>query len=104
MNEYASGATSVVETIFLQDSTSTVGAGKTGLAFGTSGLTCYYKRSNGTASVAVTLVTITTLGTFASGGFKEIDATNMPGTYEFHPPDAAFASGAKEVTFFFTGA
>jgi hypothetical protein len=104
MNDYLAGATSTVETIFLQDSTVATGAGKTGLVFNTSGLTCYYKRSNGTASVAVTLVTITTLGTFASGGFKEIDSTGMPGTYEFHPPDAAFASGAKEVTFFFTGA
>lgn len=104
MNDYLAGATSVVELLFLQDSTSTAGAGKTGLLFNTAGLTCYYKRSNGTASVAVTLVTITTLGTYASGGFKAVDATNMPGCYEFHPPDAAFAAGAKEVTFFFAGA
>jgi hypothetical protein len=104
MNEYIAGASSVVDTIFLQDSASTTGAGKTGLAFNTASLTCYYKRSNGTASVAVTLADITTLGTFTSGGFKAIDGTNMPGLYEFHPPDAAFASGAKEVTFFFQGA
>jgi hypothetical protein len=104
MNDYLAGATSVVETIFLQDATSTTGAGKTGLAYNTSSLTCYYKRSNGTASVAVTLADITTLGTFVSGGFKAIDGTNMPGLYEFHPPDAAFAAGAKEVTFYFQGA
>ena len=54
--------------------------------------------------MAVTLVTISTLGTFVSGGFKEIDATNQSGAYEFHPPNAAFASGAKEVTFWFQGA
>jgi len=104
MNEYVAGVTSIVETIFLQDSASTTGAGKTGLAYNTGSLTCYYKRSNGTASVAVTLANITTLGTFVSGGFKEIDGTNMPGIYEFHPPDAAFASGAKEVVFYFKGA
>jgi hypothetical protein len=104
MNEYKAGSTGIIETIFLQDSSSTVGGGKTGLAYNTTGLTCYYKRSSGTAAVSVTLVDITTLGTFASGGFKAIDGTNMPGVYEFHPPNAAFAAGAKEVTFFFQGA
>jgi hypothetical protein len=54
--------------------------------------------------VAVTLATITTLGTFATGGFKEVDATNMPGVYEFHPPDAAFVSGADNVVFLLSGA
>lgn len=104
MNDYVAGSTSIVETIFLQDSASTVGAGKTGLAYNTGSLTCYYKRSNGTAAVAVTLADITTLGTFVSGGFKEIDATHQPGLYEFHPPDAALAAGAKWVAFYFVGA
>lgn len=104
MNEYTAGSTSLVEVVDLMDSASTVGAGKTGLAYNTASLTCYYKRSNGSASVPVTLVNITTLGTFVSGGFKEIDATNQPGSYEFHPPNAAFASGAKWVTFYFVGA
>ena len=98
------GTTSYVDQIFIQDSTSTTGGGKTGLLFNSAGLTCFYKRSNGTASVSVSLVTITTLGTFASGGFKEIDSTGMPGMYEFHPPNAAFVSGATSVTFFFVGA
>lgn len=104
MQDFVAGSTSVITTIFLQDSASTVGAGKTGLVFNTASLTCYYKRSNGTVSVAVSLADITTLGTFVSGGFKSVDGTNMPGVYEFHPPNAAFASGAKEVTFFFVGA
>lgn len=104
MNEYLAGSTSVIEVVDILDSTSTTGAGKTGLVYNSAGLTCYYKRSNGTASVAVSLVTITTLGTFASGGFKEIDGTNQPGSYEFHPPNAALASGAKWVTFYFVGA
>jgi len=104
MNDYVAGSTNVVESVFIPDSASTTGAGKTGLAYNTSGLTCYYKRSNGTAAVAVSLVNITTLGTFVSGGFKEVDATHMPGDYEFHPPDAAFAAGAKWVKFYFVGA
>jgi hypothetical protein len=104
VNEYPAGSASIVELVDILDSTSTTGAGKTGLAYNTASLTCYYKRSSGTASVAVTLVDITTLGTYVSGGFKEIDATHMPGAYEFHPPNAAFNSGAKYVTFYFVGA
>jgi hypothetical protein len=98
------GSTSHVLLIFAQDSSSTTGAGLTGLAYNTAGLTCYYKRNTGTASVAVTLADITTLGTFVSGGFKAVDGTNMPGLYEFHPPDAAFASGARSVAFMLKGA
>ena len=98
------GTTSNVLGVFLQDNSVATGAGLAGLVFGSSGLTCYYKRSNGTASVAVTLATISTLGTWETGGFKAVDGTNMIGLYEFHPPDAALATGAKWVKFYFTGA
>jgi hypothetical protein len=98
------GATSNVLTLFIQDSSSTVGAGLTGLAYSTAGLTCYYKRDSGSASVAVTMADIATLGTYVSGGFKAIDGANMPGFYEFHPPDAALASGAKSAAFLLRGA
>lgn len=104
MNEYLGGATSVVETVFLQSSASTSGGGLPSLTSSSSGLTCYYITSNGTASVAVSLTTIATLGTYTSGGFAAIDNTNMPGLYEFHPPNAAFASGPKWVAFYFQGA
>lgn len=98
------GSTSHVLLLFIQDSSATTGAGLTGLAFNAAGLTCYYKRNTGTASVAVTLATITTLGTYASGGFREVDATGLPGFYEFHPPDAAYAAGARSVAFLLKGA
>lgn len=98
------GTTSYVCEVFVQDNTKTDGSGLTGLAFNSASLTAYYKRSNGTAAVAITLATITTLGTFASGGFKEVDAVHMPGVYEFDPPDAALASGAKNVVIMFQGA
>ena len=98
------GTTSQVVLLFIQDSSSTTGAGLTGLAYNTASLACYYKRSRGTASVSITLADITTLGTFVSGGFKEVDATNLPGVYEFHPPDAALASGADSVAFLLKGA
>lgn len=96
------GATSNILEVFIEDESSP-GTGKTGLVFNTASLTAYYKRDVGSASVAISLVTCT-LGTFASGGFKEVDATNMPGWYEFHPPDAALASGAKSVVIAIKGA
>ena len=45
-----------------------------------------------------------TLGTWASGGFIVVDATNMPGAYTLGVPDAALASGAKWVIIMIKGA
>ena len=89
--------------IFIQDSTSTTGAGKTGLAFNTAGLTAYYARPRA-AAVAITLATQTVTGAFASGGFVEIDATNMPGVYRLDIPDAALATGVDSVVILLKGA
>lgn len=97
-------ATGVIESLLPMDTASQTGAFKSGILFNAGGLTCYYKRSSGTAAVAVTLVDISTFGTYVSGGFKEVDATHMPGYYEFHPPNAALASGATWVDFYFQGA
>lgn len=85
------GDTSNIFQVFIQDSSSTAGAGLTGLAFNSSGLTAYYHRDVDTTATAITLATMT-VGTFTSSGFKEIDATNMPGWYQFCPPDAALAA------------
>lgn len=97
------GATSQIFQIFIADSSSTTGAGKTGLAFNTSSLTAYYHRDTDTTATAISLVTMT-VGTFTSSGFKEIDATNMPGWYQLCPPNAALASGAANVGFHLQGA
>lgn len=97
------GETSRILQIFVRDSSSTTGAGLTGLAFGTSGLTAYYHRDTDTTATAISLVTMT-VGTFTSSGFKEIDASNMPGWYQFCPPNAAIAAGAKSVGFHLKGA
>jgi hypothetical protein len=98
------GTTSLIERIFLRDiSVTTKVAGLTGLSFNNPGLTCYYSRAGAVGSTAVSLVTAT-VGTWVSGGFKEIDATNMPGWYEFGVPNAAIATGAPSVGFHFKGA
>lgn len=95
------GATSNILRVFLQDSSSTTGAGKTGLNKDSSGLiisTIADVESSATTytSAASNVETITTLGTFAapSSGkcrFKEVDATNFPGVYEIQIADARFA-------------
>lgn len=88
----------------VKDSTVTTGAGKTGLAFNTAGLTCYFSEDGQAGSTAITLAT-STLGTYTSGAFKEVDATNMPGWYEFCPPNAALDGGiGKAVVFNCKGA
>ncbi len=97
------GATSQILQVFISDSTSTTGAGKTGLLFNTSGLTAYYHRDTDTTATSITLVTMT-VGTYTSGGFKEIDSTNMPGWYQFCPPNAALAAGAESCAFQLQGA
>lgn len=97
------GTTNQVIFVEILSSSSTAGGGLTGLAYNTAGLTCYYMRNTASADVQVTLATMT-LGTWATGGFVQIDATNMPGLYAFSVPNAALASGADNVVFIFRGA
>lgn len=86
-----SGTTSQIVNLFILDSMSTTGAGKTGLAFNSASLTAYYAKP-GAAAAAITLVTQTPTGAYSSGGFVEIDATNMPGWYRFDIPNAVLSS------------
>lgn len=95
--------TSKIIEIFIKDSTSSVGAGLTGLVYNTANLSCHYARNEDSSPTAITLVDMT-LGTWASGGFKEIDATNMPGWYQFGIPDAVLASGKDFASINFKGA
>jgi hypothetical protein len=77
--------------------------GATGLTFATSGLAAYYVR-NQSAPVAITLVTQTPTGAWASGGFAEISSSLVPGVYRLDVPNAAFAAGASDVTIVVRGA
>lgn len=99
------GATSYLAEIFIQDSSKTDGSGLTGLVFNTSGLTCYRGRGDdgNAGGTAITLATAT-LGTWATGGFKEKDATHMPGIYEIGITNASLASGSNYCVLYFQGA
>lgn len=96
-------STDVTLLIFIQDSTSTTGKGLTGLVWNTSGLTCYYARAK-TAAAALALATQTVAGAHTDGGFKEIDATNMPGWYRLDLSDAIVATGVDSVALHLHGA
>jgi hypothetical protein len=101
--EKLAGITSEIWQVFIRDSSSTTGAGLTGLAFGSSGLTAYYNRDTDSSPTVINLVTMTA-GTFTSSGFKEVSSANMPGVYQFCPPNAALAAGAKSCFFLLKGA
>jgi hypothetical protein len=77
--------------------------GVTGLTSSSSGLSARYNRTR-TASVSIPLVARTIAQAWTSGGFAEVDATNMPGVYRLDIPDAALAAGADDVTIVVRGA
>ena len=95
------GITSVSLPVFVSDTSSTTGAGLSGLAYNTSGLTAEYRRQGQSAWATITLVA-GTLGTYVAGGFVADGA--LGGSYEVCPPDAAFAVGARWVRKRFYGA
>lgn len=88
------GSLNVSLLVFIQDSSSTTGAGLTGLAYNSAGLTCYYVRPGGNAT-QLTLATQTVTGAHSDGGFVEISSTNMPGWYRLDISDAIIATGVR---------
>lgn len=88
----ARSTTSKIVRVFIQDSTSTTGAGLAGLVYNSAGLTAYYIAEGSATATAITLATAV-VGTYTSGGFVAVDATNMPGLYEIGIPNAALATG-----------
>lgn len=95
------GTTSVSLPINVQDTSSTIGGGLSGLVFGTAGLVAEYRRHGQSTWTTIVLVT-KTLGTWTSGGFIADGA--LAGAYELDPPDAALASGVRWVLIRLRGA
>ncbi len=109
------GDTSRIERVFLPDSSSTTGAGLTGLDNTSSGLIISTIADNEATATAYTTAasnveTIATLGTYAAPTaskcrFKEVDATNHPGLYEIQLADARYAvSNAEKLIITISGA
>jgi hypothetical protein len=92
------GSTANLFVVFLQDSASTTGAGKTGLTSASAGLVVSVRRelaASVTSYSGANVLSISTLGTWVDPGvgkvrFKEIDPTNQPGLYELQFVDSLF--------------
>ena len=101
------GSTSNVLRVKLRDTSSSAGAGLTGLTFSSSGLSistiCDNEATATTYTAAASKIeTISTLGTYAAPTstkcrFKEVDATNHPGLYEIQIDDARFNVSSSRV-------
>jgi hypothetical protein len=78
--------------------------GATGLTASTTGLSASFNRTRSLA-VPITLVAVSLMTDgWVSGGFKEVNASTMPGVYRLDLPDAAIAAGADDVTVVVKGA
>jgi hypothetical protein len=76
--------------------------GAKGLTHTTPSLSSSYVRAGGIRT-AITLVSQTPNGSWTSGGFCEIDSTNMPGIYRIDVPNAVFVAGAESAMLQLTG-
>ena len=86
------GSSGVSIDVVLRDTTGTEVTGKV-----YTDATVYYWRQ-GAAPVAVATATLASISAaWSSGGFKEADAANMPGSYRLDVPDAAFVAGVDWV-------
>jgi len=94
------GQTSNIGFVFIPDTTSTTGAGKTGLTNASAGLNIAVRREKSAAFTSYTganVGTIATLGTWVDPttgkvNFRECDSTNAPGLYEMHFEDVRFGT------------
>lgn len=89
----AQGTTSKSQIVYIQDTSKIDGGGLAGLVFNSTGLSGYYVRDI-SDNVQIGLVTQTTTGVWASGGFCAINNTAMPGFYRLDIPNAALATGS----------
>lgn len=96
------GSTGRSEYIYIIDSLSSTGLGKTGISFNTSGLNGHYVRNAGSATT-ITFASQTATGAWISGGWAEVDQIRMPGIYRVDLPDAIFASGSDKAVVFIKG-
>jgi hypothetical protein len=89
--------TSRTEYVFIQDSSSTTGAGLTGLTYLSAGLSLTYVVERGTAGSLGLALLASASAAWASGGFVAVDAALMPGVYRLDIPNVVFATADKAV-------
>lgn len=93
------GATSQSINVFIRDSSSTTGAGLSGLVFNTASLAAYYSFTGANATaVSISLATLSLVtSAWATGGFIEIDSVHMKGWYRLDLPNAVLAASSGRV-------
>lgn len=89
------GTTGRIEYIYIIDSLSSTGLGKTNISFNTSGLNGHYVRNAGTA-ITISFVSQTATGSWVSGGWAEVDSVRVPGIYRVDLPNEIFQSGSDK--------
>jgi len=89
--------------LFIQDSSSTIGAGLAALAFNSASLVCYYRKGATGAATQLTLATQTVAGAHSDGGFVLINDTTMKGVYRLDLSDTMVAT-AGMLTIYLYGA
>jgi len=92
----AAGTTDYTILVWIGDSSSAIGAGKTALV--AANLTAYYARVEADNDVTSAVLTLSDLSALtdahSDGGLLEVDATNQPGLYRLDLSDAVLATGA----------
>lgn len=89
--------TSRTEYVWIQDSSSSVGAGLTGLTYLSAGLSLTYVVERGTAG-SLGLANLTSASVaWSSGGFVAVDTALMPGLYRLDIPNVVFQTADKAV-------
>ena len=96
-------STSILFPFYVQDLSSSVGAGLSGLTYTTSLLTCYYHRDIDAAPTIVPLTNLT-VGTYNASGFAPISPTVAPGDYQFGVPNICWAGTGNFTTITLFGA
>jgi hypothetical protein len=90
--------------IVILDSTRTDDFGLSSLVYNSSGLIAYWYQPGVTNSTAISLITLSTpTSSYTSGGFIEIDPTNLVGHYRFDIPDVCL-TGSTDVIIELSGA
>lgn len=90
--------------IYIEDASSTSGAGLTGLLYNSADLKCNYRRGAAGLNLPFALVSQTVDGAHTDGGFVEVSNTGMPGVYRFDGADSMFETGVDYVSYLFRGA
>jgi len=93
---WPAGSTSKTVVVFVQDSSSTTGAGKASLSAGNTNWQQIRVQTDNTVTIGTISVTNLAALTdaYLSGGWFPVSAVNAPGWYRFDLPDALLAAGA----------